>query len=260
MGNPTFHLHGIVRSREEMQDFEGPLNLILMLLSKNKIEIRDIQISVILDQYIEYITKIQAMDLEVASEFVQMASHLVYIKTKTLLKNDTEDVSELELLMSSLEHLKCRDMLIAIKAVIPSLASSAEQGSRLLTKPSEPLPRPAGYIYRHDTIELLVSLASIFSRGKQVSERSSAIVVPQRIIYGVRDKSRQLIKRLREAGPTSLNALYNECSTRSEVVATFISVLELCSMGNLSVVSKDGDFIISFAGGDTEEILDSILE
>lgn len=260
MGNPTFYLQGVVRSREEMQDFEGPLTLILMLLSKNKIEIRDIQISVILDQYIEYITKLQAMDLEIASEFVQMASHLVYIKTKTLLKNDSEDITELELLMSSLEHLKCRDMLTAVKAVVPGFACATEHGSQLLIKPAEPLPRPSGYTYRHDPVELLVSLASIFSRGKQVPERHSPIIVPQRIIYGVREKSRQLIDRLRDGGALSLNALYGECATRSEVVATFISVLELCSMGNLGITVKDGDFIVSFAGGDTDEILDSILD
>jgi segregation and condensation protein A len=260
MGNPTFFLAGIVRSREEMQDFEGPLNLILMLLSKNKIEIRDIQISVILEQYLEYIKKMQEMDLEVASEFVQMASHLVYIKTKTLLKSGEEDVSELELLMSSLEHLKCRDMLAQVKAVIPGFSAASAQGSQLLTKQPEPLPRPAGYIYRHAPVELLTSLASVFSRGKQVSERESPVVVPRRIVYGVREKSRQLIIWLRERGPTSLNALYKECATRSEVVATFISVLELCSMGNLGVALKDGDFIVSFTGGDTEKILESILE
>jgi len=108
MKNPTFHLEGVIKDKEEMQDFEGPLNLILMLLSKNKIEVRDIKISEILDQYLAYMDKMQQMDLEIASEFVQMASYLMYIKTRTLLAG-TEEVSELELLMTSLEQLKCRD-------------------------------------------------------------------------------------------------------------------------------------------------------
>ena len=88
MENPTFHLEGIIKSKNEMEDFEGPLSLILMLLAKNKIEIRDIRISDILDQYLDYISKMQEMDLEVASEFVQMASHLVYIKTRSLLTGE----------------------------------------------------------------------------------------------------------------------------------------------------------------------------
>ena len=260
MGSPTFHLTGIVRNKEEMQDFEGPLNLILMLLSKNKIEIRDIQISVILDQYLEYITKMQEMDLEVASEFVQMASHLVYIKTKTLLKSETEEVSELELLMSSLEHLRCRDAYASIKAVVPTLASAAKQGIQLIAKPPEPHPQASKYRYQHDVVELLMSLSSIYSRGSKVVEKHSPMVVPQRIVYGVRDKSRQLICKLRDEGPTTLTALYNACLTRSEVVATFISVLELCSMGNLRVTNSEGDFVLSFTGGDADEILESIIE
>ena len=75
MENPTFHLEGIVKDKNELQDFSGPLSLILMLLSKNKIEIRDIKISEILDQYLEYLAEMERMDLEIASEFVQMASH-----------------------------------------------------------------------------------------------------------------------------------------------------------------------------------------
>ena len=95
MENPSFYLEGVVREKNELQDFEGPLSLILMLLSKNKIEIRDIKISDILDQYLEYLDQMQKLDLEIASEFVQMASHLLYIKTKTLLTQE-EEVSELK--------------------------------------------------------------------------------------------------------------------------------------------------------------------
>ena len=105
-----------------MQDFEGPLSLILMLLSKNKIEIRDLKISDILDQYLDYLARMQSMDLEIASEFVQMASYLLYIKTRTLLSaDDEEEPSELELLMQSLEQLRARDTLAAITALTPEL-------------------------------------------------------------------------------------------------------------------------------------------
>ena len=98
MDNPSFHLEGVVREKDEMQDFEGPLSLILMLLSKNKIEIRDIKISEILDQYLEYLAEMESMDLEIASEFIQMASHLLYINTKTLLTSE-EEVSECLLIL-----------------------------------------------------------------------------------------------------------------------------------------------------------------
>ena len=92
MENPVFKLEKVVRSKsEEMQDFEGPLDLILFLLSKNKMEIQDISIALICDQYMTWLEQRQRMDLEVASEFVSMASHLVYIKTRMLLSIEDEE-------------------------------------------------------------------------------------------------------------------------------------------------------------------------
>ena len=142
MDNPSFFLEGVVRDKNELQDFEGPLSLILLLLSKNKIEIRDISISDILDQYLEYLGKMQSMDLEIASEFVQMASHLLYIKTRTLLSGD-EEVSELEVLMASLEQLKCRDMYASVQKLLPELKKASEIGLLYYAKLPEPLPTPS---------------------------------------------------------------------------------------------------------------------
>lgn len=106
MENPVFKLEKVVRSKaEEMQDFEGPLDLILFLLGKNKMEIQDISISLICDQYLEWLAVRQDLDLEVASEFVAMASHLVYIKTRMLLSiEDEEAQSEMDALIQSLEE------------------------------------------------------------------------------------------------------------------------------------------------------------
>ena len=133
---PTYHLEGVIRSRQEMEDFEGPLTLILMLLSKNKIEIRDIQVSEILEQYLAYLDEMKAMDLEIASEFVQMAAHLLYLKTRTLLTAE-EEVSELELLMQSLEQLQARDRFTAMTVVLPQLKAASEKGFLYMTKPWE---------------------------------------------------------------------------------------------------------------------------
>ena len=154
MENPNFYVEGIVKEKNQLQDFEGPLSLILMLLSKNKIEIRDIKIADILDQYLEYLEKMESMDLEVASEFVQMASHLLYIKTRTLLAGD-EEVSELEVLMASLEQLKCRDIFAAVQKVTPELKKASELGLLYYAKLPEPLPKTAReYEYRHEPVDL----------------------------------------------------------------------------------------------------------
>ncbi len=261
MDNPTFHLEGIVRTRDEMQDFSGPLSLILMLLSKNKIEIRDLKISEILEQYLDHISKMQELDLEIASEFVQMASHLVYIKTRTLLAGD-EEVSELEELMTSLEQLKCQDAYLSIKAVTPELFSASVQGMLLFSKEAEPLRKPGNsdYQYSHKSLELLLSLASVLTRGAKQNLHEDAILVPRRIIFNVREKSSQLVNLLRAKPVRSLKELYSLSSSRSELVATFICVLDLCATGNLLVCEEDGELVVKLCGDGDIEFSDSIFE
>ncbi len=258
MENPTFHLEGVIKTKEEMQDFEGPLALILMLLSKNKIEIRNIRISEILDQYLDWLDRMQRMDLDIASEFVQMASHLVYIKTKTLLAG-TEDVSELELLMSSLEQLQSREAFQSLKDVIPEMAERLSAGALLFSTPVEPIPRYGEYNYHHRSWELLSALAGMLKKGAVVPEEESRVrAIPRPIMFSVRDKGRQLIDILQKYGDTSLNRLYAMAESRSELVATFISLLEMCSMGSVSIHRQENDYIVSFTGGDTEAILESM--
>lgn len=261
---PTYHLEGVIRTKEEMEDFEGPLNLILMLLAKNKIEIRDIQVSEILDQYLAYLAQMEDMDLEVASEFVQMASHLLYIKTRMLLSSPDE-VSELELLMSSLEQLRARDSFSGIKEVLPEFARASERGLLLHVKPPEPLRGAKQYRYSHEKWELLKALSDVFTRSNQPEggedgEERARRLVPKRIVYNVRDKSREIIERFRSLREVPLSTLYSESRSRSEVVATFISVLELCSQGDVFLEAEDGDIIISFTGRSVDSALESIGE
>ena len=262
---PTYHLEGVIRSKEEMDDFEGPLTLILMLLSKNKIEIRDIQVSVILEQYLAYLDEMKALDLEIASEFVQMAAHLLYLKTKMLLSAEDEDSSELELLIASLEELKARDVYAAVKEQTSSLAKASDYGVLYLVKPPEPLPKMKEYRYQHYSWELLKALSDVFRRGRMALEEEEeraarGLLFPKRIVYPVREKSRELLLRHSAASRISLRTLYRESRSRSEVVAVFISILELCSLGHTLLTRSDEELWVEFTGGDAEEILESIPE
>lgn len=207
MDNPTFHLESIVKDKNELQDFDGPLSLILMLLSKNKIEIRDIKIADILDQYLEYLDRMERMDLEITSEFVQMASHLLYIKTKTLLAGE-EEVSELEELMTSLEQLKCKDIYTAVQKITPELKSASEKGLLYYTKLPEPLPNvKREYEYRHEPADLFKALYAVITRGGKPAEPEFVHrIAPTRIVYEIRTKSSELIARL-QSGPAKLSEL-----------------------------------------------------
>ena len=261
MENPNFHLEGIIHEKDELQDFEGPLSLILLLLQKNKIEIRDLQISEILDQYLAWMEEMQSMDLEIASEFVQMASHLLYIKTRTLLSTE-EEVSELEVLMESLEQLKARDNLGAVRQVLPALKEASDRGLLYFAKLPEPVPKSAKeYEYRHEPVDLLKALRTAFTRGLLLPEEEESLssAIPRRIVYSVRSKSRELLERLRQ-GPALLEELYRGCASRSEIVATFLSVLELCSMGSVHIDREESGYRLSYVGGETDELLEKIEE
>lgn len=251
---PNYHLEGVIRSRDEMEDFSGPLDLILMLLSKNKIEIRDIQISILLDQYLEYLRMMQEMDLNIASEFVQMASHLAYIKTKMLLTEEKEP-TELEILVSALEQLKAKDAITAVRENVQEIASRAENGFRLQTRGPLPMPdRP--YDYRHTPQELIASLAQILLRGTgdtAPANESLRRAAPKPIIYSVRDKSDEIKKLLKKRRRISLREMVSFCRSRSELVATFLSILELCSTGEIHVTGEQGSYEIFENAADTGE-------
>ena len=257
--NPTFFLEGVVHDKADMVDFEGPLSLILLLLSKNKIEIRDIQVAEILDQYLDYLKKMEELDLEIASEFIQMASYLLYIKTQMLLKEEKE-ISELEQLIASLEQLKAKDTFTALKSVTPLLEAASLTGIDYHSKPPEPMKKQRSeYPYTIDEADLLRALLKVFTRSGASVPEPLVFNAPQRIVYSVRDKSRELIERLKTDGETRLSALYASCGSRSEIIATFLCLLELCSMGNLMLTEQNGEYMASFTGdADTSEILESM--
>lgn len=246
MDNPMFRLEGVVKTKGDMEDFEGPLALILQLLSKNKIEIKDIQISLLLEQYLEYLEDMKAMDLEVASEFVAMASHLVYIKARKLLDSD-EEISELEQLISSLENLKAKDSYIQIQAVTDRMQEMFRSGAGTYTKPPEYLEPDKEYKYSHTAEDLLEAIQRVNAAAKaeKLAMNTRPFFVPKRIVYPVTQKAEEIISLLKQSGTVRLNAFFNQSETRSELVATFVAVLELCKDGNVLVSGSADDLIIS---------------
>lgn len=244
MENPTFRLEGVVHASDELEDFEGPLTLILQLLSKNKIEIQDIRIADLLDQYMAWMADMQAMDLEIASEFVSMASHLVYIKARMLLNAD-EEPSELEELIKSLERLQQRDVYERIKSVAPLLAGFYTRGAGSLVKAAEPLPVQREYRYVHDKRDLYEAMLRVLR-----SESSGGVVkpdftMPVRIIYPVTEKSDEILSWLTREGETDITVFFHTCHSRSELVATFVAMLELCREGKIVLLGPPEEMTVS---------------
>ena len=245
MENPVFKLEKVVRSRsEEMQDFEGPLDLILYLLGKNKMEIQDISISLICDQYLQWLSQHQQMDLEVASEFVTMASHLVYIKTRMLLAiEDEEAQSEMDALIQSLEERRRNENYTKIKAMAQRLAPMGEFGRNILTRDPEPVERGKVYLYSQEPGDLILAMAEIRSRAERAlpPPRSAFQDIVRHEPYPVESKAREIIQRLKLHGITSFRMLFRGNRSRSEVVATFLAVLELCRACIIHLAGSETD-------------------
>ena len=137
MAEPQYRLEGIVHTRNEgMEDFEGPLDVIFLLLRKNKIEIQDVSITAILEQYLAYLDEMKRLDMEIASEFITMASHLMLIKTKMLLSaaEQAEAESELDLLRQSLIERQRKEAIEQIRLAVTALEPRNEIGRCIFTK------------------------------------------------------------------------------------------------------------------------------
>ena len=251
MIEPTYHLRHVVKSRdEEPEDFSGPLDVILLLLSKNKIEIRDIQISVILEQYLAYLDEMKRMDLEIASEFISMASHLMLIKTKMLLSEaeQQEGLSEMELLIQSLEQRQRREILEKIKEPAAWLEKRNDIGRNLFTKEPEPLRRDQNYRYQHDRGDLILAMQNMQERSesKLPSPINAFVGIVGKEPYPVEKKAAEMLKTLINRGRQRLRSLFRGSRSRSELVATFLSVLELCKLRSVRVTEEDGEFQVDY--------------
>lgn len=246
---PIYHLEGVVKAKAaEPEDFNGPLDLILHLLSKNRMEIKDIQISLILDQYLEWMNKRRELDLEVASDFVAMASQLIFIKTRMLLSiQDEEGLSEMEQLIATLEAHQRSENYLKIKAVVPSLDGRYRYGRDYMTKPPEAVQPEKTYRYFHQKEDILRAMTAVLARAdnKLPPPVSAFQDIVGREPYPVAEKAAEVIRRLLRAGVTRFRALFRGCRSRSEVVATFLAVLELCRGRQILLAGTESECTVS---------------
>lgn len=254
---PIFHLEKVVKAKtEDMEDFTGPLDLILSLLAKNKMEIKDIQIAVILDQYMDWMNKRKEMDLEVASEFVAMAAQLVFIKTRMLLSiHDEEALSEMEQLIASLEEHQRHESFNRIKAVIPTLADRNEVGRDYITKTPEMIPTNKVYRYVHKPEDLRRAMLAVLERSDNRLPPPMAAFegIVGREPYPVADKAGEILRQLIRFGVTRFRALFKGNRSRSEIVATFIAVLELCRARRVRLAGTETDCTVTYTDEAAEE-------
>ena len=241
MAEPRYRLEGIVHTRsEEMEDFAGPLDVIFLLLSKNKIEIQDVSITAILEQYLAYLDEMKRLDMEIASEFISMASHLMLIKTKMLLSaaEQQEAEEELDVLRQSLIERQRKEAMEGIRQAITILEPRNEIGRCMFLKDPEPLRKDKTYRYKHDPVDLLKALDTIAERSaRQLPPPTMNFMgIVGKEPYPVTRKAGEVMRQLLLLrGIERLKNLFKGNRSRSEIVATFLAILELCKTNTVSL-------------------------
>jgi segregation and condensation protein A len=251
MEGPVYHIPALVQTKGKgPEDFVGPLDLILSLLAKRKIAIRDLSLTDLLTQYLAWVDQRQALDLEVAGEFTAMAAHLMLLKTRTLLAQEEEETqSQWEALMESLEARALEQKMAQVRAVLPQMDQAYRQGRRACPKPPEPGKDKRSYRYAHCPEDLTQALARWQKRQRQArppAPGSFAAVLRQEP-YGVEEKTRQVLARLRQEGPLPMASLLGK--SRSEATAAFLSLLELCRRGAVRLEGPMDDPTVSLRAG-----------
>lgn len=244
----TFHLQGVVQGKDCREDFDGPLSAILMLLAKNKAEIRDICIAEILDQYLALLETMEEMDLEVSSEFTAMASQLVLMKTRSLLA-ESADQDELAELIRALEAMQNKDRLERLTQVLPQLEVRYGVCSNLL--PREPAQQPAavlpdGCMNAGDLKGALRRLAAEREENALPPVEQAALL-PRGFVYPTDRKTGEILKFLRAKGSAELNGLLAGCRSLSERIAAFLAVLELCRTGAVALEGEADALVLTLS-------------
>ena len=234
-----------IPKEEDLQDFEGPLDVILYLLTKHKIEIKDVSISQILEQYVQWLELRKRLDLEIASEFIIMASHLMYIKTRMLLSlEDTEGQSELDALIQSLEERRRGERYAQLQEMVKNLAPLSAFGCNIFTRQPETMERDKIYEYSHTKEDLMQAMVEMQNRAQQ------ALPPPQDDFddivgyepYPVESKAREILSKLGFGKMATFFQLFRGSRSRSEVVATFLAVLELCKNRIILLKGENSDY------------------
>ena len=214
----------------KLESFEGPLDLLLQLISRNKLNIYDIPLMELIEQYLAQIELYKNEEMELSSEFLEMASRLLYIKTVSLLPKHDEIVKlKEELTGELLEYMVCQQ-------IAGKLALMQDGFNKFVRKPTE-YEFDKSYELIHESDVMLSSYLTAVGRGKNkvVTDTTPFTKIVAKKIVAVSTKIVFVMRNLFKNGKCQLHNLYKTANSRSELVATFLAVLELCKANRVKI-------------------------
>ena len=206
----------------KLEIFEGPLDALLALIQKHKLNIQDIEISVLLDQFMLYLSRMAEADLEITSDFLEMAARLIMIKSAALLPREEAEQMKRELQGALIEYALCKTMAERLK--------KRYLGDVVFVREPMELDIDKSYHKLHQPEELMLAYSALNERTRR---KKSYVTVFTGIVA--------VLKSLRRNGTVQMDELYSG-QPRSRTVATFLAILELSKEGRI-FISEDGNSV-----------------
>ena len=223
-----------------LDSFEGPLDLLLSLIHKNKMAIDDIKINIICEQYIEYIEEAQRLDMDIASEFLVMASELMLIKSKLLLpKTEQEEEDQRAALTDAL--LKYQQAKEAAK----KLALLYPRFSGRLEKDTDEISVDKSFVLDHEVESLCLAVRRIITYNENRPKLEREVFTPMisSPIVPVEVKITGIIRRMQKKKVTTLRELLSDSVSLPDMIAIFLGVLELIKIRKILIYDFEGTLL-----------------
>lgn len=221
-----------------LEIFEGPLDLLLGLIAKNKVNIYDIPIAVILDQYMDYINQMELFNLEVASEFIVMAAQLMVIKSRLLLPKISEDEEDprQELVDLLIEYKRAKQAAEILHELEFTYSGRFEKPPCVIEETDE----DKKYRFTHELEVLTSAYRRVYERNLELLEARENVGKLDNLIkttrhVSVNEKIKYVLDRLINVGNCKFAGLFEHAESRNEIVATFMAVLELIKSKRIMV-------------------------
>ena len=215
-----------------LDQFEGPLDLLLTLIQKNKVSITDIPISLICDQYVEYIAEAQKLDMDIAAEFIVMASELMLIKSRMLLPRDEEDEDDpREALTDALLRYQ------QAKEAAAKLSPLYAYYSGRMVKDTDEISVDKTYVQDQDVTSLCAAIRRIIAYNNALERAATTSFTPMisKPVIPVEIKIVSILKTIERKGIATLEDLVIGEVTLPDLIASFLGVLELVKIRKLLV-------------------------
>lgn len=224
----------------KLDTFEGPLDLLLALIAKNKVNIEDIPISLICEQYMEYIKAAQSLDMELAAEFIVMASELMLIKSRMLLPRPTAEAEDPRKVIT--------DALLRYRQAKAAAVRMAEQYviySGRMVKDTDEISVDRTFVADQSVESLRLAMRRVRSYMDAMEDAKAHAFTPMisKRVVSVEMKIAGMLSRIRTTGQASLEELIGDEQTLPDLIAAFVGVLELVKIRRLLIDESDDAYI-----------------